>query len=125
MSTWLHRQDFAKSLLNCYNRKSESFINVALQWHTRVIGDGHLVLNLGQVTRLTTELAFPVINITGNNESVVFKVTDSWLACLEFELSATEDPPCREAKRFRESKRSPVGVVLRRGSANSGVVLIN
>ncbi|GFV19517.1 beta-galactoside alpha-2,6-sialyltransferase 2 [Trichonephila clavipes] len=49
-------------------------------------------------------------------------------ACLEFESGTTEDPPCRGAMHVKSvvsSKSSwGCGVVVRRGSANSGVVLV-
>ncbi|GFT73458.1 hypothetical protein TNCV_4020961 [Trichonephila clavipes] len=33
--------------------------------------------------------------LKGDRGSLVVKVTDSWLACHEFEFNTTEDPPCR------------------------------
>ncbi|GFT64191.1 hypothetical protein TNCV_2200771 [Trichonephila clavipes] len=41
-----------------------------------------------------------------------------------FEPSTTKDPPCRAAMHVKsvELKRPPVGVVVRRGGASSGVV---
>ncbi|GFT21843.1 hypothetical protein TNCV_3179501 [Trichonephila clavipes] len=54
---------------------------------------------------------------------------ESWLAYLEFEPSATKDPPCRAAmhvKSIRELKCPLVGVVwwLGEGGASSGVALV-
>ncbi|GFV91575.1 hypothetical protein TNCV_770411 [Trichonephila clavipes] len=52
------------------------------------------------------------------------QVSDRGLPCHEFEPSTTKDPPCRVAMRVKsvELKRPPVGVVVRRGGASSGVV---
>ncbi|GFU25958.1 hypothetical protein TNCV_5104551 [Trichonephila clavipes] len=38
--------------------------------------------------------------------SLVAKVTDSWLACHEFEFSTTEDPPCRGAMHVKSVESS-------------------
>ncbi|GFW09038.1 hypothetical protein TNCV_3081301 [Trichonephila clavipes] len=66
-----------------------------------------------------------LVNMQQNNSwgrgRLVVKVTDSWLACHEFELSTTENPPCRDC---RELKRHPIGGVIRRGGASSVVVLV-
>ncbi|GFU77571.1 hypothetical protein TNCV_3499431 [Trichonephila clavipes] len=50
------------------------------------------------VTYVETHVAWgPYIIDTEGRGSFVVKVTDSWLACHEFEPSTTEDPPCRGA----------------------------
>ncbi|GFX28282.1 hypothetical protein TNCV_1125361 [Trichonephila clavipes] len=57
------------------------------------------------------------------------KVTDSWLACLEFEprISTAEDAPCIRGRctlNMSMVKRPPIGVGVKRGGDSSGVVLI-
>ncbi|GFU50257.1 uncharacterized protein TNCV_300901 [Trichonephila clavipes] len=56
--------------------------------------------------------------------SRVVKVSDRGWPYHEFEPSTTKDPPCRAVMHeiFRELKRPPVGVVVGRGGASSGVV---
>ncbi|GFV10394.1 hypothetical protein TNCV_1950451 [Trichonephila clavipes] len=48
--------------------------------------------------------------------SLVAEVTDSWPACQEFELSAAEDPPCREAMHFKSVESSNVLLLMWCGS---------
>ncbi|GFY29195.1 hypothetical protein TNCV_4723231 [Trichonephila clavipes] len=50
----------------------------------------------------------------------------SWLACHEFDPSTTKDPPFREAMHVSRAQTSSrwCGVVVRRGGASSGVVLV-
>ncbi|GFU57080.1 hypothetical protein TNCV_1779451 [Trichonephila clavipes] len=59
---------------------------------------------------------------------LMVKVTDSWPAYHECEPSTTEDTPCREAMDAKsvDSKTSSLwcGVVVRKGGASSGVVLL-
>ncbi|GFX66669.1 hypothetical protein TNCV_1428351 [Trichonephila clavipes] len=43
----------------------------------------------------TTKLLYDILNIHRGRDSLVVRVTDSWLASHEFEPSAVEDPPCR------------------------------
>ncbi|GFV32381.1 hypothetical protein TNCV_1676671 [Trichonephila clavipes] len=64
--------------------------------------------------------------------SSVVKVTDSWLACHEFEPSTTDDPPCRGAmsvKSVASSNFLPLVwydvVVREEWSASSDVVLVS
>ncbi|GFX30518.1 hypothetical protein TNCV_3461691 [Trichonephila clavipes] len=63
-----------------------------------------------------------------NHGSLVIKVTNSWLACHEFEPSATEDPPCREAMHVKSVVSSNVLPLVWCGSkervASSDVVLV-
>ncbi|GFW19620.1 hypothetical protein TNCV_1605111 [Trichonephila clavipes] len=64
----------------------------------------------------------------GGHSSLVIKVTDSWLACHEFELGAAKDPPCRGGgctSNLPGLKRSPVDAKRNLGGegANSGVIL--
>ncbi|GFW17798.1 dimer_Tnp_hAT domain-containing protein [Trichonephila clavipes] len=53
---------------------------------------------------------------------------ESWQACLEFEPSATKDPPSRGAMHVKsvEAQTSTrwCGVVIRRGGSSSGVVFV-
>ncbi|GFU33281.1 alpha-2 adrenergic receptor [Trichonephila clavipes] len=53
---------------------------------------------------------------------------ESWLACLEFQPSATKDPPCRAAMHLNLSRAEMssrwCGVVVRRRGASSGVALV-
>ncbi|GFS63080.1 hypothetical protein TNCV_3743311 [Trichonephila clavipes] len=50
-------------------------------------------------------------------------VSDRGLSCHEFESSTIKDPPCRAAMHVKYvEKRPPIGVVVRRGGASSGVV---
>ncbi|GFX24642.1 hypothetical protein TNCV_3344221 [Trichonephila clavipes] len=54
------------------------------------------------------------------------KVINLWLACHEFEISTTEDPPCIGGPmpvKSSEGQCSPVGVV-KTGKRSSGVILI-
>ncbi|GFX72491.1 hypothetical protein TNCV_4060881 [Trichonephila clavipes] len=57
--------------------------------------------------------------------NLVVKVTDSWVACQEFEPGVHEDPPCRDYRctlNRSKLKRLLVGVVWMLGE--EGVVLV-
>ncbi|GFY19762.1 transposable element Tcb1 transposase [Trichonephila clavipes] len=57
-------------------------------------------------------------NIWCGRSSLVSKVTDSWLACHEFEPSNNKDPPCKEGHctlNLSMLKRPPVGVAWKLG----------
>ncbi|GFV62497.1 uncharacterized protein TNCV_630761 [Trichonephila clavipes] len=55
--------------------------------------------------------------------SLVAKVMDSWLACHEFELSAFEDPPCREGLHVKSVESSNVLPLVWCGSKERGCQL--
>ncbi|GFY28248.1 hypothetical protein TNCV_4395821 [Trichonephila clavipes] len=60
----------------------------------------HVILNHGQVTWTTPELAPPLQTTTPHQRedvSAPVKVSDRGWPCHEFEPSTTEDPPCRGA----------------------------
>ncbi|GFW92595.1 hypothetical protein TNCV_519121 [Trichonephila clavipes] len=60
--------------------------------------------------------------------ALVFKLTDTWMACHDFEPCSAEDPPCRGAILIKsiEAQTSThwCGVEVRRRGSISGVVLI-
>ncbi|GFW18695.1 hypothetical protein TNCV_1369491 [Trichonephila clavipes] len=60
--------------------------------------------------------------------SLVVKVTNSWSTCHEFKPTTPEDPPCRGVMQLNLSRAQTssrwYSVVVSRGGANSGVVLV-
>ncbi|GFX07818.1 hypothetical protein TNCV_4160871 [Trichonephila clavipes] len=59
--------------------------------------------------------------------SLVVKVTDTWLACYEFESGTAEDPSRRGAMHIKFVESSNIHPLVwrgRRGSASSAVVLV-
>ncbi|GFW91767.1 hypothetical protein TNCV_3400271 [Trichonephila clavipes] len=60
-------------------KKWEAVRAMVLEWHP----------NQADVSRFLLQVH------CGGIGSLVVKVTDSWLACHEFEPSVTENPPCR------------------------------
>ncbi|GFS84383.1 hypothetical protein TNCV_4605891 [Trichonephila clavipes] len=68
-----------------------------------------------QCGRLTLmEDAQIVMTKTSSGCTLVVKVTDSWMACHEFEPCTAEDPPCRGGRctlNMKRLKRPPVGEV--------------
>ncbi|GFV97867.1 hypothetical protein TNCV_2021821 [Trichonephila clavipes] len=72
-----------------------------------------VILNHGPVRRTTPKLTSPSTNFHGHG-SLVVKVTNSWSAFNEFELSAAGDTPWRgtmHIKSLESLKVPPVGVV--------------
>ncbi|GFW75890.1 hypothetical protein TNCV_4430681 [Trichonephila clavipes] len=61
--------------------------------------------------------------ICGRGSRVV-KVSDRGWSCLEFEPTTTKDPPCWGAMHVKSVESSNCGLVVRRGSSSSGVVLV-
>ncbi|GFW24173.1 hypothetical protein TNCV_1847321 [Trichonephila clavipes] len=67
-----------------------------------------------------------VVTEDRGRNSLEIKVTDLWLACHEFETSATEDPPYEEGRSSLNISmlKRWCGVKIRRGITNSSVSLV-